>query len=315
MRARRTVAFWSSALLLSTLFVATTPPVAAHPPGAFGVQCLLSHVLKDDPIVHPGMPGGSEHLHAFYGNVSTDANSTYRSMLRAKTTCTDDTPPKDLAAEWVPTASFFQGGKWRSVNPWRIRVYYFPSIRDNLGGMEDIPPNIKIIGGNPHAKSYRDNPAVAWFCGEKSPIRPYPYDCDPYTLPQEDGVRAIVSLPYCWDGVNKDSADHVSHVVYADPKDTSPHTEPAPCPDSHPVNIPSISIRVHFKVKDPCGGLPCGPDSGGTNVRMRLSSGPWWTMHADFWNTWVQSRLEALTTKCLRKHVECGILGEVERDL
>ena len=315
MRPRSLLAVCSMSLLVATLLTLVAPGVAsAHPPGAFGVQCPLSHVAKDDPIMHPGEPGMS-HRHAFYGNRSTNANSTYKKMLNANTTCTDGKPPKDRAGEWAPTAQIKKGGVWRYLKAYRMRIYYFPSIRDNLGKMANLPPNIKIIGGNPDATSYRQNPAVAWFCGERSPIRRFPYDCTNYTDPKEDGIRAIVSLPYCWDGVRKDSADHVSHVVYADPKDTSPHTEPAPCPDSHPVNIPSVSIRLHFALKDPCAGAPCSPKLLGKNVKIRFSSGPWWTLHADFWNTWVQSRLNALTDKCLRKHVECGILGEVERDL
>ena len=289
-------------------------PASAHPPGGFGVQCLLSHVLMDDPIVYPGDPGAS-HRHAFYGNKSTDANSTRKSLMKSGSTCTDSKPPKDLAATWFPTAMFKKGGDWRLVKAWRERTYYFPSIRDNLGDMANLPKNIRLIGGNPHARSWRQNPAVSWFCGEKSPVRPFPYDCRPYTLPKEDGIRAIISMPYCWDGQHLDSVDHMSHVVYADPDDRSPHTDPVPCPETHPVNIPSVSVRAHFKIKDPCAGLPCGPKLRGKNVKLKLSSGPWWTMHADFWNTWIQRKLDALTDRCLRGHIECGILGEVERDL
>ena len=315
MRLRRIVLVWATAMVVATVLPVVVPGAAlAHPPGAFGVQCPLSHILRDDPIMHPGMPGVS-HRHAFYGNRSTSADSTYRRMLGAKTTCTDGNPPKDLAAEWVPTAQIFEDGRWRHLTAHRMRIYYFPSIRDSLGPMEDLPANIKIIGGNPNATSPRQNPAVSWFCGEGSPIRRFPYHCGGYTLPQEDGIRAIISLPYCWDGDRKDSPDHVSHVAYADPTDTSPHTEPAPCPDTHPINIPSVSIRLHFALKDPCAGAPCGPKLEGENVNIRFSSGPWWTLHADFWNTWVQSRLNALTDKCLRRHVECGILGEFERDI
>jgi hypothetical protein len=315
MRIRRILVASVTTFVVATLVpLGVAGPAAAHPPGGFGVQCPISHVLKDDPIMHPGMPGAS-HRHAFYGNRSTNANSTYDSMLASGTTCTDGDPPKDLAAEWVPTAEIKKGGEWRYLKAYRMRIYYFPSIRDKLGPMANLPKNIKIIGGNPDATSTRQNPAVAWFCGEGSPIRRFPYDCSGYTLPKEDGIRAIISLPYCWDGERKDSPDHVSHVIYADPTDTSPHTEPAPCPDTHPVNIPSVSIRLHFALKDPCMGAPCAPKLKGKNVKIRFSSGPWWTLHADFWNTWVQSRLNALTDTCLRAHVECGILGEVERDV
>ncbi len=151
---------------------------------------------------------------------------------------------------------------------------------------------------------------MSWFCGERSPVRPWPYDCRPYQTPKEDGVRAVIAMPFCWDGANLDSPDHVSHVIYPRPNDRTPHTNPAPCPASHPVNIPSISIRAHFPFKDPCAGqTPCGPDSGGRNVRFRLSSGPYYTLHADFWNAWIQRRLAELHRKCILAQRECGIIG------
>lgn len=310
---RRTIYLLAAVVALGVALVPLGPvPVAsAHPPGSFGVQCGFSHASKDDPIVYPGLPGEA-HRHGFYGNRTTNAHSTRASLLNAGTTCTDR---KDLAATWFPTAELRKGGVWRKATAYRERTYYFRSVRENLGTTQTVPKDLKLIGGNPHATSWRRNPAVSWFCGEGSPIRPWPYDCRPYTLPKEDGVRAIVAMPFCWDGENTDSEDHVSHVIYPDPKDRTPHTKPASCPGSHPINIPAISIRAHFAVKDPCAGAtPCGPDSGGAKVRLHLSSGPYYTMHADFWNTWIQKRLNFLHRSCLDAKKECGILG-VETDL
>jgi Domain of unknown function (DUF1996) len=281
-------------------------PVSAHPPGGFGVQCGFTHASMDDPIVYPNQPDMG-HMHAFYGNKSTDAYSTRKTLMAAGTTCSDK---KDLAAIWAPTAFIKKQGTWRPLAPYRERTYYFKPMRDTIAHMVYLPKNIKMIGGNPHAMNAAQNPAVRWFCGEGSPERPFPYDCRPYTTKGEDGIRALIDLPFCWDGTRLDSADHFSHVVYSDPNDTTPHVNPAPCPSSHPKYIPAISIRIHFQTQDPCAGAtPCGPWDGGKNVRIKLSSGPYWTMHSDFWNTWVQARLDALTDKCLRPEVNCHIIG------
>jgi hypothetical protein len=43
---------------------------------------------------------------------------------------------------------------------------------------------------------------------------------------------------------------------------------------------------------------------------LRLSSGPYWTLHADFWNTWKQAALDRLIDRCLRRGVNCGVLRE-----
>jgi hypothetical protein len=44
-------------------------------------------------------------------------------------------------------------------------------------------------------------------------------------------------------------------------------------------------------------------------------SGPYYTMHADFWNTWVQSRLETLTDNCIRASKDCHIIGVTTTDV
>jgi hypothetical protein len=285
---------------------ALTPTAAGHPAGSFAVQCGLSHTLRDDPIVYPSQPGASPHRHAFYGNDRTNAGSTRAGLLQGGTTCTDR---EDLAAMWIPTAQRKKGGEWRNVTPHRERTYYFGSIRASLGETQTLPKDLKYIGGNPRADSWRRNPAVGWFCGGESPLRPWPYDCSRYQTTGQDGVRAIVAMPYCWDG-RLDSFNHVSHVIYPDPSDRTPHTKPAPCPNSHPTNIPSVSIRIHFELKDPCAGAtPCGPNAGGRNVKLRFSSGPYYTLHADFWNVWIQDRLNELHRRCILARRECGIIG------
>ena len=47
--------------------------------GYFAVPCQFSHRNQDDPIVFPGRPGRS-HDHTYFGNTSTDANSTPASL-------------------------------------------------------------------------------------------------------------------------------------------------------------------------------------------------------------------------------------------
>jgi len=260
----------------------------------------------DDPIVYPGDPGAS-HRHAFYGNKSTDATSTRRSLLHAGTTCTDS---KDKAATWAPTVLIKKHGSWHPLRSYRERTYYFRAIRKQVAPVTSIPANLRIIAGDPDAATRGGNPQLRWYCGEGSPERQFPYDCRPYTGAGEDGVRALIDLPFCWDGVHVDSPDHRSHLIYSDPADTTPHANPARCPASHPKYIPAISIRIHLPIQDPCAGArPCGPNDGGKNVRLKLSSGPYWTMHVDFWNTWVQSRLERLTDKCVRASRDCHIIG------
>src|SRR5215207_7742183 len=62
--------------VLAVLGTAPTASAASAPHGAsFSVRCDFSHRASDDPIVHFGHPGAS-HSHDFFGNRSTNANST-----------------------------------------------------------------------------------------------------------------------------------------------------------------------------------------------------------------------------------------------
>jgi hypothetical protein len=82
------------------------------------------------------------------------------------------------------------------------------------------------------------------------------------------------------------------------------------CPDGYSHVLPLISERVHYGIMDPCAGLtPCGPSDFDTNVQLSFSSGPYFTLHADFWNTWHQDVLDRMTQDCMNAHIACSFLG------
>jgi hypothetical protein len=256
--------------------------------GSFVVGCEWSHTLADDPIVWPGRPGAS-HLHDFYGNTLTSAGSTRRSMLGAETTCRD---ADDLAAVWSPTL-YLNGER---VVPIRERTYYFGERRLDV---RSVPPNLKMVAGNAAATSSVGNPHVAWYCGGDSPRVDHPYNCLPYRDVSADGLVARIDFPECWDGAHTDSPDHSSHVAYADGRS---------CPETHPEPIPRIRVRIHYGIWDPCRGTAaCTPESAPENaMSLRLSSGPYYTIHADFWNTWRQHALNDLVAECVNSSAACG---------
>src|ERR1700686_4028379 len=69
----------------SFAFLSTTSNASAGG-GIFHTICGYSHSLRDDPIVHPGLPGAS-HMHDFGGNNKTNAYSTLASLRAATTNC------------------------------------------------------------------------------------------------------------------------------------------------------------------------------------------------------------------------------------
>jgi hypothetical protein len=270
-----------AAIAMLVLFAGLVPsPAAAQDrAGQFWVRCPFSHSAMDDPILFPGQPGAS-HMHDFFGNETTNANSTQASMLVGETNCRI---PSDTAGYWSPRASL--GGE--TVKPLVMRIYYL-GVRDVA--VETIPQGLKFVGGKMDALSAADNPHVSWNCGAnvslKTPKMDAPYDCRPWAQYRfVDGVVGIVDMPNCWNGVGLEPSDVVYPVAGS-------------CPPGFNHVLARVSQRIHFGVMN-----PLNPDG---TVRLTLSSGPYYTLHADFWNTWQQPRLDQLVADCLVAHVGCG---------
>ena len=265
--------------LLVALLGLSAPPARAAQTGQFVLRCGYSHSLTDDPIVFPGQPGAS-HLHDFFGNTGVNAASTFETMLADETTCR---VPSDTAGYWAPTA-FMDGVQ---VRPGVMRIYY---LGPATGTPETIPPGLQMVGGNKDAQSPAENPHVTWSCGQtksvSTPRRDAPYDCTPWErYAFVDGIVASIDFPSCWNGTGLRPEDVTYPVAGA-------------CPSGFEHVIPRLSERVHYGVMDPLA-------LDGT-LAFELSSGPWYTLHADFWNTWQQERLDQLVEDCLVAKAHCG---------
>ena len=247
-----------------------SPAVAAA--GNFQVVCGFSHSLPDDPIVFPGAAGAS-HLHAFLGNSSTDAHSTYQEMVAASTTCGESS---DTSGYWVP-AVIVDGAV---VDPIKVNAYYAHGQGVTPGDVVTTPADLRIVAGGDTTSTAKPK-AASWSCqGGKTGA--LPTDCS-----SGKKVRAHVKFPNCWNGTELDSLNHRSHMAYS---------TKSGCPASHPVPIPALSIVVVY------------PISNGSAIT--LSSGSATTMHGDFWNTWDQASLVGFTVSCIRVSGSCGVLSD-----
>ena len=116
-----------------------------------------------------------------------------------------------------------------------------------------------------------------------------PYDCRPWRpFNFVDGVIAVIEMPSCWNGVG-----------------LTRRTSPIRWIGNVPVGSlmpPRLSQRVHLGIMN-----PLNPDG---TVALTLSSGPYYTLHSDFWNTWQQARLDQLVEECLAAGVHCGSIDE-----
>lgn len=260
---------------------AALSPIALAPSSAapirvaeFVARCDLSHRAPDDPIVYPGRPGAA-HRHDFYGNRSANAHSTTRSLQRAKTTCD---PRSDRAAYWFPT--LYLNGK--AVRPRRATFYYVTS-HENPEKVRSLPQGLRIIAGDARAKRPLHPVVAEWACLGAG------VESDPTMVTCPDGADLELHLrfPDCWNGRDLDSRDHKSHMAYS---------RADRCPKSHPVPVAELKFKLRY------------PIAGGKGVR--LSSGPGYTAHGDFVNTWDQRELASRVRNCLRRVIKCGEDGK-----
>ena len=238
------------------------------------VECAFVRHLTADPIVFPGQPDQG-HLHDFFGNTTTDAFSTYGSLVAGTTTCA---LPADTGAYWVPAAIGSEG----LIEPSDADFYYRASTDPKT--IHAFPRGLRMIAGDGKATGPQSLRVVYWDCedGGDDTDRTTPVDC------QNGIVSAHVRFPDCWNGVTLDSVDHRSHMAYS-------VDGPGPyrvCPKTHPEPVPRLIYKLQWPYHD-----------GNT---LFLSSGPAFTLHADFVNSWRQRKLKALVSDCLRAGVNCG---------
>src|SRR5450432_1211054 len=141
------------------LFTGAGPAHAVNGGALWKIDCAYSHTAADDPIVYPGQPGAS-HLHDFYGNISTNAYTTYQSMTGVTSTCVHN----DRAAYWTPT--LYRNGT--AVHSDGVVIYYDVKAY-KAPHIEAFPPNFKMIEGNKNATAAAEVPShVYWGCEDDS---------------------------------------------------------------------------------------------------------------------------------------------------
>lgn len=284
-----------SAMMVAAALAATPARTTPRHPTLFATKCTYAFSAQVDPIVAPGM-NPSAHQHDFFGNTSTNENSTYDQMQAGTSTCG---LLADTAGYWTP--SLLMNGV--QIKPaWVGAYYYLTSQLMDPTQEQTIPPGLEMLAGG---TTFDGSRIAYWKCARGgSPRTALPGNCG------KSWVHANVVFPSCWDGANIDTVvpdpadpsqmvaatnpvtgdpypnDHRSHMAYPDSAGT--------CPTDHPVPIARVGINVRYPIHDGTGAS--------------LSSGDPTTLHADFWNTWQQAGLDQLVTTCLQANIDCGLL-------
>ena len=267
---------------------------AANPPtgvnGQFRTRCEFSHLAYDDPIVKPGQPGAA-HLHMFFGNTGTDAFSTAASVTNSGgSTC--DGFELNRTSYWFPALLDAAGGVRIPNN---MMLYYKgEGVTPPPGGYSDMPPGLKMIGGNPKATS--PQPSVynfGWACGNM------------FTTPRQTLIPSNcttklmmkMTFPRCWNGrTDFDSPDALSFVV-----EPSGGTAGGTCPADHPKVFPEVMALFDWDLTGNTAGWHLSSDMTATG--QQLPGGT--TMHGDWFGGWNPAIMHNWMSGCVTAEWNC----------
>jgi hypothetical protein len=267
----------------------TDQPMMNNDIGAFRTVCDFSHMAFDDPIVYPGEPGRS-HLHAFFGNTGTDANSTAESIAGSgNSTCRGGTINR--TAYWAPAIIDTRDGT--PVKPDSLISYYKTGYRGIApAAVQPMPTGLRMIAGDSKASAPTAGGIAIFNCFDPSTGQGPKTVELPTTCPVGNIVWATVVFPQCWDGVHLDSPDHKSHMAYV---------ANGACPADHPVPFPEVTLNFAYTVTD-----------ANAIAHWRLASDnydssipPGYSLHADWFNGWKPEIMQTFIHNCDQASRDC----------
>ena len=269
------------------------PPGRGASKGTFTSRCGTNrnnHRNSANFIVAPGNNNGAHHTHDYFGNLSTDGNSTDQSLAAARTTCRFG----DLSTYYVPVlrqlgtkagdANAPGGGADGNLGiilrPTSVSLQFRGNARSSVAAM---PRFLKIITGD--AKAVTNGPANAraqWGCAGSPGQTTTKYPL----CPGGRGVQRILDYPSCWDGKNTDSANHRAHIVFP--------LSSGRCPKGTTA-VPQLRATITYNV--PAGrsfALDTFPEQNHSPI----------TDHADFENV-MPDRLMSFAVSCINGGRNC----------
>jgi hypothetical protein len=250
--------------------------------GTFITRCGRNqnkHFNPDNFIVAPGVSNGAQHTHDYVGNTTTDGFSNNQTLAAGGTTCANNDKSayfwpvlRNLSANDKPGADNNTG---TILTPSTVTIKFQGSTVSKVTAM---PSTLKVIMGDAKALTNgTGNAKASWSCtGFESKVQL----TDKYPLcPSGTKVVRTLDFPSCWDGVNTDSANHRTHVVFTDGA--------GQCQVGFKA-IPKLQFRLTYKV---AAGPNFAVDSFPNQNHKPV------TDHADFANF--------MPTKLMNKVVSC----------
>ncbi|MDQ0791080.1 DUF1996 domain-containing protein [Streptomyces sp. B3I8] len=294
--------------------IRTVKPNVSSPPaaradasrGSFLTDCGVNgnkNYNTDNVIAAPGVTNGAHHLHDYVGNQDINAFSNNDTFAAAATSCKEQ---GDKSAYYWPvvrvqdgTQDFDQnsdgGGKegnvGRILTAKQAEIKYVGSPASKVVAM---PKFLRIITGD--AKAFTNGPANAnahFSCtGFENKVQL----TDKYPIcPKGSDVVRSFSFQSCWDGQNTDSANHRTHMAFADADGNCANGFKA---------IPQLTMRLVYDVPAPTvenGQVKNAYAVDGFPEQLHKPIND----HDDFINIMDQSLMDQVVD-CLNKGRTCG---------
>ncbi|MFI9761617.1 DUF1996 domain-containing protein [Streptomyces sp. NPDC051963] len=274
--------------------------------GTFATSCGVNEnglFNSDNVIVAPGVSNGAHHFHDYVGNQSNDAFASDDDLAAADTSCTDQ---GDKSTYYWPVVRLqngtqeqdanspgggIEGNAGEIVTPKQVTLTFVGSPQGEVTAM---PRFLRIITGD--AKAFVNGTANAnasWSCTgfEDRQLK------DKYPLcPQGSDVVRTFKFQSCWDGQNIDSANHRTHVAFANAEGV--------CPEGFEA-IPQLVQRIVYDID-----APSLDDGGSTTPLFAVDSFPEQlhkpvTDHGDFINVFDENLMNEMVG-CINGGKQCG---------
>ncbi|MEV0317957.1 DUF1996 domain-containing protein [Streptomyces sp. NPDC050658] len=265
--------------------------------GTFTTKCGTNENGKFNPdnvIVAPGVSNGAHHMHDYVGNQATDAFSSDDDLANGETSCRNQ---GDKSTYYWPVLRLQNGqdendadadGGGRDQNVGEIQTPSSVTLKfagNPTGKVVAMPRFLRIITGDAKAFTNGDaNANASWSCTgfEDRQLK------DKYPIcPEGSKVVRTFNFQSCWDGQNTDSANHRTHVAFAD-------QESGACPQGFRA-IPQLVQRIVYDV-------PPGPGFAVDSFPEQLHKPV--TDHGDFINVF-DERLMQRVAKCINSGRRC----------
>ncbi|MGW2561853.1 DUF1996 domain-containing protein [Streptomyces sp. NPDC001514] len=271
--------------------------------GTFTTDCGRNQNGKFNPdnvIVAPGVSNGAHHMHDYVGNQANDAFASDDDLANGATTCRNQ---GDKSTYYWPVlrvqngqdendANADGGGKDRNVGeiqtPAQVTLNF---VGSPVGKVTAMPRLLRIITGDAKAFVNGDaNANASWSCTgfEDRQLK------DKYPIcPEGSQVVRTFKFQSCWDGQNTDSANHRTHVAFADANGRCQNGFKA---------IPQLVQRIVYDVPPPAfgGDNPSvfAVDSFPEQLHKPI------TDHGDFINVFDESLMNKVV-KCINEGRRC----------